>query len=342
MPFCEHGEFWSSPPSQFPVHMLLALPIIASCLTSDDTATFQTYSFSGHVVWNLTCPFAKRAFLFIGSSAQNVKIYDGTWNRTLEKPYAVGSTMNVTVEFDAGDKTDIVRVLTAVSDCANGAYYTSGGQEITLDIKANGTEYVDTRYCVFSPSADNKPVTVRYGLTEYTRIWEKATIYYQDGNGTATKACDSNETCSIRLPNAHYYVSYYKGNKPYPGGIVYGRTNDDNDGFTECAASPIGYAPAMQARIPYDAAHAANTCKSKSKSNKAVVIVFAVLGSAAVVTVVILGVFGFFASCGIAGCVRRATKQETTTLYDAIADQDGLNASTSYMEGRGNAKRAET
>ena len=245
--------------------MFLVLPLLASCAANDD-ATFQSYTFSDHVVWNLTCPFAKRAFIFIDSTATNVRVYDGTWSRTLEKPYALGSTMNVTVEFDAGESTQLVRILTAVTDCFNGAYYIGGGSEVSFSAAGNSSDHTDTHYCLFSPSADEQPVEVSYGMTEYRRFWEKATIYWQDVQGTASKACESNETCTVSLPNSMYYVSYYKADK-FDGGIEFARTNTNStNAFAECNQAPIPYAPAMQMRIPYNVTAATSSCVPKNQS----------------------------------------------------------------------------
>ena len=249
--------------------MFLVFPLLASC-AANDGANFESYTFTGHVSWNLTCPFAKRAFVFLEQTAENVTVYDGLSSHTLEKPYALGTTMNVTLEFDAEEPTGLIRILTAVTDCFNGAYLMGGGDSVDIQIKSNATDHTETHFCMFSPLGDTQPVNVQYRMTEYRRFWEKATIYWQDGQGTASEPCESNETCTMSLPNSMYYVSYYKADA-FNGGIKFHRENATEmtsyPTFYDCTYGLIPYLPPMQIRSPYNVEDLSAMCSRHGYAN---------------------------------------------------------------------------
>ena len=298
--------------------MFFGFPAIVACLNLTAGEPFQSYTVSGHQELSVACAAGNRCFVFIGDSAKNVEIFDLTATLPLAKPYAFATQVSLGLRFDAGSSTDVVFVITSQYACANGAYYTAGGGGVTLTMKSNASERVQSTYCVFSPSADGQPVTVRYGMTEYRQGYEYATIYYKDGASFGSKVCESKEMCNISLPDAFYFVSYYKS-EAWVGDFNYARTNmDGDDKFTGCAASPILYIPQPAVRVPWDVDKAENLCLTRSETTLIVIIICAVLGGVLLLVVVALCCCGCCVSCGIAGCIRRANQLPPTSAYEPM------------------------
>ena len=314
--------------------MFFGLPVVVACLNLTAGEPFQAYTFSGYQDGVVQCPTGYRCFVFIGDSAKDVVLYDTTASLPLPKPYAFAIGVNLGLRFDAGASTDVVIVITTDAYCGSGAYYTAGGGGVTLTMKSNASEMFQSTYCVFSPSTDGQPVTVRYGMTEYSKDHEYATIYYWDGATVRSQVCDSKDMCNISLNNAYYYVSYHKSGA-WTGDFNYARTNmKGDDKFTGCAAAPILYLPGPSVRVPWDVDKAENLCLTRSETTLIVIIVCAVLGGVLLLVLIALCCCGCCVSCGIAGCIHRANQLPPTSAYEPMTSNQPNYNGGYYTQGQ--------
>lgn len=313
---------------------MLFLLQLSLAMVIDTSQAFQTINVTTTGTYDVTVS-GLRVFIFVGQEADEVQVTADGKTVQISAPYAFEVSVAAVILVNTTVPVDMIVVVTGIEWCQNGAYYTTGGLVSTIEAPYNYSTGGPTSYCIFSPASNRKPVTVVFGTTEYDYYQEKAYIVYPDGPGSIMHPCETKNLCSIDLPDAYYFVAFYKSGY-LSGDIKYQRTNKEDDGSLACSTRSIPYIPDWSTvyPVPYDIDHGKNECTTAVALGLAVIIVIVVVAVVIVGALIASCLGGCFARCGIKGCVKR-DGGDTTSIYGSIANEQSHNTYSNYTYGGG-------
>ena len=256
-------------------HIMFGLFVYtALCIVQVDlTKQFQTFYTDVTERYEVNPNSSELVFFFIQNTASWVTLSGSEITPiSIIRPYTFAVKASASVLVETSSTTSVIVVVDKDKDCVNGAFYLAGGKEVKVTAARDITWWGSTvRYCMFSPSSEGQPVEVEFGMEHYSLEKDNVKMVYQRSDGISFVHC-RRDTCSEKVANAYYYVSYQSG-RLSASKLVYKRTNTHNeDRYTGCASRPISYYPGQIADKPYTVDSSLH-CSSKTEVDvKAIVV----------------------------------------------------------------------